>query len=248
MPRTEADASPLIRLEKIGRTFDAGLVVALTDVDLLVFPGERIAVVGQSGSGKSCLINIMGGCDVPNSGRVYWKGKPLRRFSEWTALRGVEIGIVFQDFLLLPTLTAVENVEMAMIGRGVSARERARRAIALLEEVGLGARLNHLPNALSGGERQRVAIARSIANQPSLLLADEPTGNLDTVSAAVVVDLLFAIQRARGTSLVLVTHDETLAARCDRRVRLRDGRIIEDRSLDRSRPETAPPGAEGTQP
>ena len=219
---------PLIRLEKVSRTFDAGLVVALNDIDLSVFPGERIAAVGQSGSGKSCLLHIMGGCDVPTAGRVYWKGKPLLRFSDWTVLRGIEVGIIFQDFLLLPTLTAIENVEMAMIGKGIPSRERVKRAASLLEEVGLGTRVNHLPNALSGGERQRVAIARSIANEPALLLADEPTGNLDSASATMVIDLLFDIQRARGTTLVLVTHDEALASRCGRRIRLRDGRIVED--------------------
>jgi putative ABC transport system ATP-binding protein len=219
---------PLIRLERVTRTFDEGVVVALRDIDLSVYPGERIAALGHSGSGKTSLVNIMGGCDQPSSGRVYWKGTELSRLSDWTKLRGIEIGIVFQDFLLLPTLTAVENVEMAMICRGVPARERARRAAALLKEVGLGDRLNHSPSALSGGERQRVSIARSIANGPALLLADEPTGNLDTTSAALVIDLLFRIQRDRGMAMLLVTHDESLAARCSRRIRLSDGRLVED--------------------
>jgi putative ABC transport system ATP-binding protein len=219
---------PLIRLERVSRTFDAGVVVALRDIDLSVCPGERIAALGQSGSGKTSLVNIMGGCDQPSSGRIYWKGKELSRLSDWTKLRGIEIGIVFQDFLLLPTLTAVENVEMAMICRGVPARERARRATALLEDVGLSDRLGHLPSALSGGERQRVSIARSIANGPTLLLADEPTGNLDTASAALVMDLLFRLQSDRGMAMLIVTHDESLAARCERRIRLRDGRLVED--------------------
>jgi len=236
-PKDLAETVPLIRLEGVGRTFDSGVVVALRNIDLSVLPGELIAAVGHSGSGKSSLVNIMGGCDLPNTGRVYWKGNLLRRFSDWKRLRGIEIGIVFQDFLLLPTLTAVENVEMAMIGQGIPERERIARATALLEEVGLGARLNHLPHAMSGGERQRVAIARSIANEPTLLLADEPTGNLDSSSAATVIDLLFDLQRKRGMSLVLVTHDEALAARCERRILLHDGQIVEDtgrRSVDRN--------------
>ena len=219
---------PLIRLDRVSRIFDGGLVVALKDVDLAVHPGELIAVVGQSGSGKSSLVNIMGGCDLPSAGRVTWKGRALLRLADWTGIRGTEVGIVFQDFLLLPTLTAVENVEMAMIGRGIPARERSQRAARLLDEVGLGKRLDHLPGALSGGERQRVSIARSIANRPALLLADEPTGNLDTASAAMVMDLLFDLQRDRGMALLVVTHDEALAARCTRRIRLRDGRIVED--------------------
>ena len=216
---------PLVRLEGVGRIFDNGLVVALKDINLSIYPGERVAVVGQSGSGKSSLISIMGGCDAPTSGRVYWKGSHIRNFSAWTPLRGVEIGIVFQDFLLLPTLTAVENVEMALMGRGMTSRKRRERAAALIGEVGLSARSGHLPHALSGGERQRVAIARSIANRPALLLADEPTGNLDSVNAATVLDLLLDIQRRYGTSLVLVTHDEGLAARCERNIRMKDGCI-----------------------
>ncbi|MCB1498779.1 MAG: ABC transporter ATP-binding protein [Bauldia sp.] len=225
-----APTVPLIRLERVSLTFDAGIVVALKDIDLSVYPTERIAALGHSGSGKTSLVNVMGGCDRASSGRVYWKGEELSHWSDWTRLRGIEIGIVFQDFLLLPALTAVENVEMAMVCRGVLQRERARRAAALLDEVGLGDRLSHLPNALSGGERQRVSIARSIANGPALLLADEPTGNLDTANAALVMDLLFRIQRDRGMAMLLVTHDESLAARCDRRIRLRDGRIVEDTS------------------
>jgi len=212
----------------VGRTFDDGVVVALTDVDLSIYPGELIAVVGHSGSGKSSLLNVMGGFDAPTSGRVYWNGSQIRRFSAWTALRGVKIGVVFQDFLLLPTLTAVENVEMALMGRGIPARQRRERAALLINEVGLGARSDHLPHALSGGERQRVAIARSIANEPALLLADEPTGNLDTANAAIVIDLLMDIQRRRGTTVVLVTHDEVLASRCERCIRMKDGRITPD--------------------
>jgi predicted ABC-type transport system involved in lysophospholipase L1 biosynthesis ATPase subunit len=231
MRSAEPTAGPLIRLEKISRVFESGLVVALSGIDLSICAGERIAVTGPSGSGKSSLVNVLGGCDAPTSGRIEWRGRPLQ-FSGWSALRGVEIGIVFQDFLLLPTLTAIENVEMALMGRGIPARERRRRSVALLEEVGLGTRTHHLPNALSGGERQRVAIARSIANNPALLLADEPTGNLDSTNTAAVIDLLLEIQRVHGTSLVLVTHDDVLASRCRRRIRMKDGRILEDISSE----------------
>ena len=218
---------PLIQLEKISRIFECGLVVALREIDLTLCAGELVAVVGPSGSGKSCLVNVLGGCDMPTSGHIKWHGLELGP-PDWDDLRGSQIGIVFQDFLLLPTLTAIENVEMALLGRGIPARDRSKRAAELLHEVGLDARLHHLPNALSGGERQRVAIARSMANRPSLLLADEPTGNLDSANAATVFDLLLQIHRTRGASLLLVTHDEALAARCHRRIRMKDGRIVED--------------------
>ena len=224
-----AAAPALLRLEKVVRTFDRGLVVALREVDLTIYPGEVIAVVGQSGSGKSSLMNILGGCESPSAGIVYWRERPLSRFSAWSGIRGREIGMVFQDFLLLPALTAIENVEMPLIARGRPAALRRRRAASLLEEVGLGARLHHLPSALSGGERQRVAIARAMANQPALLLADEPTGNLDSANAAAVLDLLFAVQRTHGMTLVVVTHDDALAARCERRIRMKDGQVVEDR-------------------
>jgi putative ABC transport system ATP-binding protein len=223
-----ASPAPLLRLEGIGRIFDRGLVVALQDIDLSIHSGEVIAVVGQSGSGKTSLINIIGGCESPTSGRIFWKGAPLRRFSGWAPIRGSEIGRVFQDFLLLPALTAIENVEMTMMARGLRSAERRRRAAGLLDQVGLGARLHHLPSALSGGERQRVAIARAIANQPKLLLADEPTGNLDTTNAATVLDLLFEVQRQHGMTFVVVTHDDSLAARCQRCIRMKDGRIVHD--------------------
>jgi putative ABC transport system ATP-binding protein len=219
---------PLVRLEHISRAFDDGAIAALSDVTLSIAARDRMAVVGKSGSGKSSLINLLCGCDEPTTGKVYWREAPVRDQRAWGRLRATEIGIVFQEFHLLPTLTATENVEMALLGTGASSRERKRRAAALLATVGLGARAHHLPAALSGGERQRVAIARSIANKPSLLLADEPTGSLDTASATAIMDLLLEIQRTQGAALVLVTHDESLAARCRRRVTIRDGRVVGD--------------------
>ncbi len=154
-------------------------------------------------------------------------------------MRGSEIGVVFQEFNLLPTLTAIENVEMALLGRGISSASRRSRAIKALERVGLISRLSHLPNALSGGERQRVAIARSIVNSPSLLLADEPTGNLDSANAALIIDLLLGLHEDSGMTLVLITHDEGIAARCSRCIRIKDGEVVEDRLQTPRRPASA---------
>ena len=226
MNRGVPDPSPLMRLESVHRVF-GGLIVALEDVNLSVSAGELVAIVGPSGSGKTSLLNVMAGFDAPSSGRITWRGEPVAP-AGWSSLRGKQIGVVFQDFLLLPTLTALENVEMAMMGRGIPAAERRTRSAALLEEVGLSSRTGHLPGALSGGERQRVAVARSIANRPPLLLADEPTGNLDSANSNAVIDLLLEMQRAHGMCLVLVTHDDALATRCPRRIRMKDGRIVED--------------------
>ncbi len=222
---------PLIRAENISRLYPDGRVVALRDVTLSVDAGECIAILGKSGSGKSTLVHILGGCDTPSSGAVYWRGEAIAGQEEWRRLRACEIGIIFQEFLLLPALTAHENVEMALMGKGLSSGQRRARAGALLEKVGLGARLDHLPSSLSGGERQRVAIARSLANDPRLLLADEPTGNLDSANSQAIIDLLLDIQRAQGMALVIVTHDESIAAQCQRRVVLKDGDIVEDRPV-----------------
>jgi putative ABC transport system ATP-binding protein len=239
-----AMSHPLVRLAGVGRVFDGGAVVALHDVDLEIHAGECVAILGPSGSGKSCLVNMMSGIDAPSAGRIDWNGARAASRSAWTALRRRAIGIVFQEFNLLPTLTAIENVEIALFGHGLPASERRKRAAAALEQVGLGGRLHHLPHALSGGERQRVAIARSLANRPDLLLADEPTGNLDSASAAMVADLLFGLHAKGGAALVLVTHDETLARRCQRCIRIKDGRIVEDRAQIPSPPPLAPTGLE----
>jgi ABC-type lipoprotein export system ATPase subunit len=220
------EANPLVRLENVSRVFDDGAVTALRDINLSVAPGEFTVIVGPSGSGKSSLIHIMGGFDTPSAGTVYWKGSPVLDQRSWTKLRRKEIGFIFQEFHLLPTLTALENVDMALSGQGLSSLVRMRRATELLEQVGLGPRMTHLPHALSGGERQRVAIARSIANRPILLLADEPTGNLDSDNAGMVADLLLDIHKKQQTALVMVTHDEALAVRGERRIHIKDGRIV----------------------
>jgi putative ABC transport system ATP-binding protein len=229
-------APPLIRMEGVCRTFDRAAVVALDGIDLSIGVGDCIAILGASGSGKSSLINMISGIDEPSSGRILWHDHPVKSRREWAVLRRDHIGIVFQEFNLLPTLTAVENVEMALIGRSISGSIRRTRAVEALEQVGLAGRLHHLPAALSGGERQRVAIARSIVNEPKLLLADEPTGNLDSANAALIADLLMGLQESTAATLVLVTHDEKLASRCHRCVRIRDGRIVEDRVQPRLEP------------
>src|SRR6185312_10272848 len=173
------------------------------------------------------LISMMSGIDGPTAGEVSWNGEPVKSRKQWAAIRSGEIGIVFQEFHLIPTLTALENVEIAMFGRNIAPAKRRLRAATALDRVGLAERLDHVPRALSGGERQRVAIARSIINEPKLLLADEPTGNLDSVNTTMIADLLLQLQRA-GTALVLATHDEELALRCKRLIRLRDGHIVDD--------------------
>jgi putative ABC transport system ATP-binding protein len=228
-PMTKPHDPPLVRLERVSRVFDDGAIVALRSIDLAIRAGDCVAILGPSGSGKSSIVNLLSGIDRPTSGRILWNGTPVESRRAWSRLRRDGIGIVFQEFNLIPTLSAAENVEMALMGRGVAADEQRARAAAALARVGLAHRTRHLPHALSGGERQRVAIARSVVNAPSLLLADEPTGNLDSANAAAVIELLFNLQRDTGMTLVLVTHDENLAARCTRCVRVRDGAIAEDR-------------------
>ena len=194
---------PLLAFEHVSREFDGGRVVAVRDVNLEIAKGESLSLVGASGSGKTTLIMLMCGIMAPSEGVIRWNGEPVTTAHEWTTLRRSEIGIVFQDFNLFPTLSANENVEVATFGTGIDNNERKRRAEAALEAVGLTARATHLPHQLSGGERQRVAIARSIVNRPNLILADEPTGNLDSVNSNQIIDLLFDLQKTRGVTLVL---------------------------------------------
>ena len=217
--------TPLIELVDASRVYDAGRVVALRGVSLRVAPGESLAVVGPSGSGKSTLLHLLSGMDAPSAGRVLFEGREPRGAGAWCRLRARRIGFVFQAYHLLPALTAWENVQVPMLGVLAGARRRAERARALLDRLGLGRRLHHRPAELSGGERQRVAIARCLANGPDLILADEPTGNLDTATSSEILDLLSEVRAERRAALVLVTHDAAAAARTERVVRLVDGRV-----------------------
>ncbi|MBE3133846.1 MAG: ABC transporter ATP-binding protein, partial [Acidobacteria bacterium] len=203
----------------------------LRGVSFAVTAGEFVSVMGPSGSGKSTLLHLIGALDTPSAGDIWFLGQNLRTMRDLAAFRARKIGFVFQAFHLLPTLTAIENVQVPMFEMGWPRRERRRRAAELLESVGLGHRLHHRPSTLSGGERQRVAIARSLANGPAVLLADEPTGNLDSASAGVVIDLLRAIHRDRRMTIIVVTHDPNVAAAAERTVQMRDGQIVEDRAV-----------------
>jgi ABC-type lipoprotein export system ATPase subunit len=209
------------------KSFDGGSVAALRGVDFHVREGEFVAVVGPSGCGKTTLLQLLGSLDRPSSGTLTYRGKSIANLPDPSEYRGRKIGFIFQAFHLLPTFTVVENVQIPMFEGGLSRSERAGRALELLNDVGLEHRLKHFPSELSGGERQRVAIARSLANRPSVLLADEPTGNLDSENAAHVVELLLRLHKELGTTLILVTHDLAIAALAARTVRMKDGRIVE---------------------
>lgn len=202
----------------------------LTGVELVVKPAETIALIGESGSGKSTLLGILAGLDDGSSGEVSLFGQPLHNMDEEqrAALRASQVGFVFQSFMLVPTLNALENVQLPSLLRGDGEKQSRQQATELLTQLGLGKRLHHLPAQLSGGEQQRVALARAFSGRPGLLFADEPTGNLDRKTGEHIVDLLFSLNRDTGTTLILVTHDEQLAARCDRRLRLRDGKLWEE--------------------
>jgi putative ABC transport system ATP-binding protein len=207
----------------------AGPVAALRDVSIRIAPGEYIGVVGPSGCGKSTLLHVLGVVDVPTSGQVFFQDREIGSLSDAdrSRLRLREIGFVFQRFFLLPMLTAGENVELPQAEAGVGRSERRQRTRELLEYVGLAARANHRPSELSGGEMQRVAIARALANRPRLLLADEPTGELDQATGEQIVSLLDRLH-ADGMAVVVVTHDPAVASRAHRLLRMRDGRIVEE--------------------
>ena len=205
-----------------------GVLTILKGVSLKFEAGEAVAIVGASGSGKSTLLGLMAGLDISSSGEIFLDGHELSSLNEEerAVLRGQLVGFVFQSFQLLPSLTALENVMLPIELKGdAAAREKA---VDLLDRVGLTERWHHYPNQLSGGEQQRIAIARAFATEARILFADEPTGNLDTATGAKIVDLLFDLNKAFSTTLVLVTHDERLAARCDRQVRLVAGEVVSD--------------------
>ena len=223
--------SEIIRLEHIYKDYPLGnsTVRVLKDINLSVHPGEYVALMGPSGSGKSTLMNIIGALDVPTSGKYILNGREVEKLTDdqLAEVRNKEIGFVFQTFNLLPRLSALENVALPLIYAGVPKRERLERARRMLADVGLADRMDHKPNQLSGGQRQRVAIARALINNPSILLADEPTGNLDSQSSEEVMKL-FDRLHGQGHTIILVTHEPDIAAHAKRLVRLLDGKILED--------------------
>ncbi len=211
-------------VERVSRSFENGRIAALSDVSLRVEPGEFVAVTGPSGCGKSTLLNLIGALDRPTSGEVTVGGKRVGLL-DGARYRGSVVGFVFQFHNLIPTLTALENVQLPMLGHRLSRGERVAAARELLDEVGLSHRSSAYPPTLSGGERQRVAIARALANEPRLLLADEPTGALDSATGEQIVELLGGVRAQRGTTILLVTNDPDVAEAADRILRIRDGRI-----------------------
>lgn len=225
----ERNGESVIRVERLGKVVTSGgaPLVILHEISFEVMPGDAVAIVGASGSGKSTLLGLLAGLDLPSSGRVSLYGTDVFALDEdaRAAMRARLLGFVFQSFHLLPSFSALENVMLPLeLAGDAGAKARAQ---AILERVGLGDRIGHYPKHLSGGEQQRVALARAFVTSPRLLLADEPTGNLDATTGAAVIDLMFELNRERGTTLVLVTHDDAIAERCDHRLRLAAGRLVD---------------------
>ncbi|OUN83598.1 MULTISPECIES: ABC transporter ATP-binding protein [Eubacteriales] len=225
--------APLIEMQGIVKTYNVGKeneLEILHGIDLAVYPGEFVAIVGESGSGKSTLMNIIGVLDQPTAGTYRLDGVDVQRASrdEMSEVRNKKIGFVFQNFNLIGRTTAQRNVELPMLYAGVGARQREQRARELLAMVGMEQRRFHQPNELSGGQKQRVAIARSLVNDPAILLADEPTGALDSETSRHVMDIFHTLHRQQGKTIVLITHSQELAAECPRVITLRDGNIISD--------------------
>jgi len=221
----------VVECTKLYKTYNAGTpaqVNALCDINLSIREGEFVAVQGASGSGKSTLLNCIGCLDVPTSGSVCIDGQDVSKLSEdgLALVRRKKVGFVFQTFNIIPSLTALQNVELPMVFAGMPAAERARKAVETLEKVGLGGRMGHKPNELSGGEVQRVAIARALVNDPKLILADEPTGNLDSKTSAEVIEVLRKLN-SEGRTIVMITHDANIAAHAERQIYLKDGKIAE---------------------
>jgi putative ABC transport system ATP-binding protein len=214
-------------VDRVSRSFDDGRIVALAEVSFRVDPGELVAVTGPSGCGKSTLLNLIGALDRLDTGSILVGGEQVERLADPARYRATVVGFVFQFHNLIPTLTALENVQLPMLGHDLPRRARVERARALLAEVGVSHRSSAYPPTLSGGERQRVAIARALANEPRLLLADEPTGALDSATGEQIVALLHGVRAQRGTTILLVTNDPGVAAAADRILRMRDGRFGE---------------------
>ncbi|GAA4720133.1 ABC transporter ATP-binding protein [Isoptericola chiayiensis] len=220
----------MYQLTDVTKTYTGKRTVhALQSVDLEIGDGELVAIQGPTGGGKSTLLQMLGGLDRPTSGRVVLAGDDLARLSDGalTKARAKNLGFVFQHYNLIPTLTAVENVGTALVPLGVPAADRARRSLAALESVGLGERADHLPGELSGGQQQRVAIARALVKEPTVLLADEPTGNLDEATRDEIVELLEVLWKEQGLTIVMVTHDSAVARRAQRRLRIASGKVSE---------------------
>jgi len=219
----------MIQLENVSRSYGEGKIVyALAAVSLQIARGERVAVMGPSGSGKSTLLNLICGLDEPTEGAIKIDGVDIAQLDDdrRTRLRREKIGMVFQTFNLLPTLTAMENVSLPLRLQGIARKEAERRATRMLEKVGLGGRATHRPDEMSGGERQRIAIARALIFEPPVLLADEPTGNLDSKTGEEILTLMDELHREFSTTILMVTHNEEAARHCDRIIRLRDGKIV----------------------
>ena len=218
-----ASTTPQLEARNLRKSYDDGRIEALRGVDLAISAGEYVTITGPSGSGKSTLLQLLGGLDTPTSGEVRFQDEVLGKAIDLDTYRSRQVGFIFQAFYLLPTLRAIENVQVPMLALAEHSNNRAKRAQSLLHEMGLDHRLNQYPNELSAGERQRVAIARALANEPAILLADEPTGNLDSVNSAHIMEILLSIQKQRGMTLIVVTHDDEIARRAPRHIRIRDG-------------------------
>lgn len=220
--------NPILEVRNLQKSYDQGQIEALRGVSLSILAGEYVAISGPSGSGKSTLLQLLGGLDSPTSGEVLFQNSILGSSIDLDTFRSQHVGFIFQAFHLMPTLRAIENVQVPMLGVPGGAKDRAGRAEELLREMGLEHRMSQYPNQLSAGERQRVAIARALANNPSILLADEPTGNLDSANSARIMEMLTGIQSRRGMTLIVVTHENEIANSAPRHIRIRDGRIESD--------------------
>ena len=227
------NSKPLIEMKEIIKRYNIGTeseIEILHGIDLKIYEGEFVAIVGESGSGKSTLMNIIGVLNKQNEGEYYLDGIDIKNANEeeMNVIRNKKIGFVFQNFNLIGRTSALKNVELPMLYAGVPAEERTKRAKELLSKVGMASRANHMPNELSGGQKQRVAIARSLVNNPSIILADEPTGALDSETSAMVMDIFNDLNKNQGKTIILITHSKEIAEQCPRIVTIKDGKIIND--------------------